>query len=129
MRSPGRTSKSSSRPPVHPQSFCSGNPGKQFSHVRHLCLLFMVISLNFRKCMAIFTDFNFFTVVTAGLTQQLSSMLFASSIWPCFMSLSISFPTFVSGSVLVSYFLYQFCIFLQLYFHFESVHGVIFVEK
>ena len=61
----------------------------------------MVISLSFRESNAIFTDLFFFTVITAGLMKQFSSMLFAFLICPCFMSLFTFFrPIVVDGSVL-----------------------------
>ena len=92
--------------------------------------LLMVISLSFRESNAIFTDLSFFSVITAGLTKQISSMLLAFSIWPCFMFV-YSFPDRLLqvDRYWSSFLLYQFCVFFLLYFYLDFNYGVIFVEQ
>ena len=62
----------------------------------------MVILSDFLEYKAYFTNPFFFTVITAGLTKQFSSMLFAFSILPVSLAcLFLFYPIVVDGSVSV----------------------------
>ena len=90
----------------------------------------MVISFSFLEYRAIFTHLSFFTVRTAGLTKQFSSMLFAFSMWPCFISLFNSFSTdYVSGSVLVFLFVELISRRLIVVFLLPVPNGVVFMKE
>ena len=58
-----------------------------------LAFRFTVLSISFRESGATFIDSSFFTIMTTGFMEQFSSMSFAFSIWPCFVSFSVSFST------------------------------------
>ena len=56
-------------------------------------LRFTVISFSFAKCKVVFTELAFFTVITAGLAKQFSSMCLAFSIIQDILSFLNSFST------------------------------------